>query len=171
MSHHSRAEPCWPTSPGASLALSLPPVPAQPPRLQGGGGHRSQGGQQPSLFLSMGSLPSPHPGPGLWTAICSSLRNSSSLASGGSWPAEPEWKISEANGAAMREPEPRARPWGGSAWRGRGTREPSPPYSQPHPTPTLRKALLQNTCPRTLLGVQESPLLGRGQGRWSGEVG
>lgn len=37
---------------------------------------------------------------------------------GGGWPAEPEWKISEANGAAMREPEPRARPWGGSARRG-----------------------------------------------------
>lgn len=35
----------------------------------------------------------------------------------------------------------------------RQTREPSPPPSQPLPTPTLRKALLQNTCPRTLLGL------------------
>ena len=115
--HRPRHEPSL-TSPGASLVLSLPLVPAHPPQLQVGGGHRSQGGQQPSLLLSVGSLPSPYPGPGLWTAICSSLRNSSSLASGGSWPAEPEWKISEANGAAMQEPEPRAQPWGGSARRG-----------------------------------------------------
>lgn len=49
-SHHSRAGPCWPISPGASLALSLPPVPAHPLDARGGG-HRSWGDSSPACFL------------------------------------------------------------------------------------------------------------------------
>lgn len=64
-----------------------------------------------SGILCLGSLPSPTRRV-LWIAICSSLRNSSSLTSG-SGLAKPEWKISEANGVAMQKPEPRTQPWSG----------------------------------------------------------
>lgn len=146
-----------------ALFLSVPPH----PRLQV---VRKPGDRLRGLILCLGSLPFP-PLRGLWTAICSSLRNSSSLTLG-SWLAEPEWKISGANGAAMQKPEPRTQPWSGSAALARRGQALLPHILShaerpglPPPAP-LGAAKHLHTQPSK--GTLASPLWGEGRGVWDG---
>lgn len=138
----SPADPplCWGHT--RRMTLSLRFLPSQTP-----GSHRNRVTESwpDSLF---GLPPLPHLWQGLWTAICSSLRNSSSLTSG-SWLAKPEWKISGANGVAMQKPEPRTQRWSGSAALARpgqallphilSQADRRPPYPRP-------AGLSKNTC-------------------------
>lgn len=108
-----------------------------PPQTSGSHRNRVTESWPDSLFgLSL----LPHQRQGLWTAICSSLRNSSSQTSG-SWLAKPEWKISGANGVAMQKPEPRTQLWSGFAALARPGQTLLPhilSHAEPGlPTPTL----------------------------------
>lgn len=127
------------------MALSLRFLPSQTP---GRPRNRVTESWPDSLF---GPPPLPHLWQGLWTAICSSLRNSSSSLTSGSWLAKPEWKISGANGVAMQKPEPRTQLWSGFAALARPGQALLPhilPQAErwpPHPHPAGLSETLANT--------------------------
>lgn len=113
-----------------------------------------------------GLPPLPHQRQGLWTAICSSLRNSSSQTSG-SWLAKPEWKISGANGVAMQKREPRTQLWSGFAALAGLVKHSSLTF--PHmlsaglPTPTLLSSA-KHLQTHSFKSTPDTPLWGEGCG-------
>lgn len=147
--------PCWGHTKRKTLPLwFLPP--------QTSGSHRNRVTESwPDSLFGVSLLP--HQRQGLWTAICSSLRNSSSQTSG-SWLAKPEWKISGANGVAMQKPEPRTQLWSGFAALARPGQTLLPhilSHAEPgFPTPTLFSSA-KHSQTHPFKGTLATPSLGR----------